>query len=227
MSRPPDDSPDHPPGDSSHSHQTAPEDYLRRKVKAEIRKRIRGLRRTAPLSACQERSKKIVASLESLAVMRAARAVALFWPIEERHEVDLRALDASLRARGVSVYYPAIDAETGAMTFRFTEDATALVEAGYGFDEPPASSPEATTLDVIVVPAIAVDPSGHRLGYGAGYYDRTLPRFCPPAVAVVVAYDYQLIAEAPITEGDFACATVVTDHRVFDAEPREVSPLAP
>lgn len=225
MNRPPDDPPGRPPGDSPHTQQTAPEDYLRRSVKAEIRKRIRGLRRTAPLSACHERSKKIIESLESLEVMRAARSVALFWPIEERHEVDLRALDTSLRARGVTLYYPAIEPETGAMTFRLTEDAAALVEAGYGFAEPPVSSPEPTTLDVIVVPAIAVDPNGHRLGYGAGYYDRTLPRFCPPAVAVVVAYDYQLIAEVPITEGDFACATVVTDHRVFDAEPREAPPL--
>lgn len=219
MSRPPS------PADAPHSHETAPEDYLRRKVKAEMRKRIRGLRRTAPLSACLERSKKIIEALDALEVVKAARSVALFWPIEERHEVDLRSLDAKLRARGVAVHYPAIDPETGAMTFRLLADPNDLAEAGYGFAEPPVSSPEpgAEGLDVIVVPAIAVDPNGHRLGYGAGYYDRTLPRFCPPAVAVVVAYDYQLIAEVPITEGDFACATVVTDHRTFTATPRDTS----
>lgn len=198
-----------------HSHELAPEDYLRRKVKAEIRKRIRGLRRTAPLSACLERSAKIVAALEKLEVVQNAKAVALFWPIEERHEVDLRALDVSMRARGVALYYPAIDPETGAMTFRLTAEAKDLAEAGYGFAEPKADAPEPASLDVVVVPAIAIDPVGHRLGYGAGYYDRTLPKFRPPAKAIVVGYDYQMIAEVPVTEGDIASDIVVTDHRVI------------
>lgn len=200
-----------------HSHALAPEDVIRRKVKAELRKRMRGLRHTTPAASCLERSTKIVANLESLAPMAAAKSVALFWPIVERHEVDLRLLDASLRARGVAVSYPAIDPESGAMTFRVADAPESLVEAGYGFCEPPATAPEPESLDVVVVPAIAVDPAGHRLGYGAGYYDRTLPRFAPPAVTMVVAYDFQLIVEVPTTEGDVACQFIVTDARVMTA----------
>lgn len=191
------------------------EDLLRRKVKAELRKRMRGVRKTAPLEACLERSRKIVSLLEAQPVVAAARSVALFWPIEDRHEVDLRPLDASLRARGVAIYYPALDPETRVMTFRRVLDVAALAEAGFGFAEPPLDAPEATALDVVVVPALAVDERGHRLGYGAGFYDRTLPRFCPPAKAVVVAFDYQLIAEVPITPGDVATDLVVTDARVL------------
>ncbi len=199
---------------------TSPEeDYIRRKVKAELRKRMRGVRKAAPIEACLERSKKIVAALLAEPAVASARAVALFWPIEERHEVDLRGLDASLRARGAELFYPALDPETRVMTFRRVDDVAVLAEAGFGFAEPPLDAPEATTLDVIVVPALAVDDRGHRLGYGAGFYDRTLPRFCPPAHAIVVAFDYQLIAEVPITEGDVATDLVVTDARVLVPTP--------
>ncbi|MFO0669178.1 MAG: 5-formyltetrahydrofolate cyclo-ligase [Polyangiaceae bacterium] len=199
---------------------TSPEeDFIRRKVKAELRKRMRGVRKAAPIEACLERSKKIVAALLAEPAVASARAVALFWPIEERHEVDLRGLDASLRARGAQLFYPALDPETRVMTFRRVDDVAVLAEAGFGFAEPPLDAPEATTLDVIVVPALAVDDRGHRLGYGAGFYDRTLPRFCPPAKAIVVAFDYQLIAEVPITEGDVATDLVVTDARVLVPTP--------
>jgi 5-formyltetrahydrofolate cyclo-ligase len=190
---------------------------IRFKVKAELRKRLRGLRNTAPLEACAERSKKIVVALDTHPAIREAKSVALFWPIVERHEVDLRELDAVLRARGVRVAYPTIDPETGAMGFRFVADVTALEDAGYGFAEPPRDAPPATQLDVIVVPAIAVDPTGQRIGYGAGYYDRALPAHAPPAIAIVVAFDWQLVAEVPVTEGDVAASWVITDLRVIDA----------
>lgn len=202
-----------------HSHALAPEDVIRFKVKAELRKRMRGVRKTAPLEACRERSTRIVASLEGHEAVKRASRVALFWPILERHEVDLRPLDASLRARGARVAYPSIDPDTGDMTFRFVDDPSQLADAGYGFAEPPASAAEAgaSDLDVVVVPAIAADPTGHRIGYGAGYYDRTLPKFAPPAIAIAVVFDYQLVAEVPATPGDVQVAWIVTDQRVIDA----------
>jgi 5-formyltetrahydrofolate cyclo-ligase len=202
---------------SDHSHKLAPDDFIRLKVKAELRKRLRGVRKTTPIEACEERSRALVARLEAHEAVVAAKSVALFWPIVTRHEVDLRAFDTSLRARGVRVAYPAIDADTGVMTFRIVDDIGHLEEKGYGFMEPAPDAPEATTLDVVIVPAIAVDPTGHRIGYGAGYYDRTLPRYAPPAVAIAVAYDWQLVAEVPATEHDVRVSWVVTDLRTFDA----------
>ena len=202
---------------SDHSHKLAPDDYIRLKVKAELRKRLRGVRKTTPAEACAERSRALVARLEVHEAVASARTIALFWPIVSRHEVDLRPLDTTLRARGVRIAYPAIDAETNVMTFRFVDDVSALEDKGYGFMEPAADAPIATALDAIIVPAIAVDPTGHRIGYGAGYYDRTLPSFAPPAVSIAVAYDWQLVAEVPATEFDVRVAWVVTDIRSFDA----------
>jgi 5-formyltetrahydrofolate cyclo-ligase len=196
------------------------EDMLRQRVKAELRKRMRGLRNAVPASACAERSARIVGRLLGHQPVAGARSVALFWPILERHEVDLRALDEHLRARGVQVAYPAVDPETRAMAFRFVDHPDAMDEHGFGFREPALSAPEAAPgeLDVIVVPALAVDPAGHRIGYGAGYYDATLPRYAPPAATIVVAFQFQLIAEVPTTQGDVRLDWVVTDDRLLSAQ---------
>jgi 5-formyltetrahydrofolate cyclo-ligase len=197
------------------------EDILRRRVKAELRKRMRGLRSVLPASACAERSARIVIRLLSLAPIARARAVALFWPIEQRHEVDLRELDAGLRESHVRVAYPSVDQQTRAMTFRFVakpEEMTEQASPGIGLREPSPCEPEAAPgeLDVIVVPALAVDPSGQRIGYGAGYYDRTLPKFAPPATTVAVAFDFQLVVEVPATEEDVRARYVVTDARSLE-----------
>lgn len=191
---------------------------LRRRAKAELRKRARALRSTVPREAILERSARIQRALEGLPEVAAATRVALFYPIEGRNEVHLLQLDAWLRSRGARVAYPTIDADTGVMTFRFVADPEAMEERGYGFREPAAGDEEATALDVVVVPCLQIDPRGHRIGYGAGYYDRTLPRFCPPALAVAVAFDFQLVPEAPSTENDVPVSVVVTDARVLRVE---------
>jgi 5-formyltetrahydrofolate cyclo-ligase len=194
----------------------AQETALRYRAKAVLRKRARALRNAIPRDAVAERSARIAARLEALPVFAAAATVSLFWPIEGRNEVDLTALDARLRAAGKRVAYPSIDADTRVMTFRFVDDLASLAERGFGVHEPDPAAPEAGALDVIVVPALQVDPRGHRLGYGAGFYDRTIPRFAPPARAIVVAFSFQLIPEVPITEGDVPVSLIVTDEAVIE-----------
>jgi 5-formyltetrahydrofolate cyclo-ligase len=103
------------------------------------------------------------------------------------------------------------------MFFAFVDDPDRMEERGFGFREPPETAEHATALDVVVVPALAVAPDGHRLGYGAGYYDRTLPSYCPPGISVAVAFDYQLLAEVPVTPGDVAVHRVITDLRDFSS----------
>jgi 5-formyltetrahydrofolate cyclo-ligase len=103
------------------------------------------------------------------------------------------------------------------MTFRFVAEVADLAEHPLGFHEPAPDAPLAAPgeLDVVVVPALAVDPRGHRIGYGAGYYDRALPKHAPPERRVAVAFDFQLVAEVPDTEGDEPVGVVVTDARTI------------
>lgn len=195
------------------------ETLLRYKAKAVLRQRARTLRNTVPAEAIAQRSAVIVRRLAELPEIAQAQVVALFYPMERRHEVDLRALDATLRGRGARLVYPAIDPQTRVMTFRSAGALSDLEERGMMFREPAAAAEEAAAIDVIVVPALQVDERGQRIGYGAGFYDKALPRFAPPARTIIVAFDFQLIPEVPVTEGDVACDVVVTDKRVIRVAP--------
>ncbi len=180
---------------------------------------MRGVRGALPSAACAERSSALVARLEALPLLASARSAALFWPMADRREVDLRALDASLRARGAAVAYPRTDA-TGAMAFHVVSDVDAMDEHPRGFREPKVEWAEIAPgdLDVICVPALAIDPRGHRIGYGGGHYDRVLPRQPSPERRVAVVFDFQLVAEVPNTPGDVPVGVIVTDRRTLVAE---------
>jgi 5-formyltetrahydrofolate cyclo-ligase len=193
---------------------------LGRKAKKQIRARMRGMRRALPASAVAARSRRIIAGLEAIEAFRDARAVALFWPLSEQAEVDLRPLDEELRRRGVARYYPFMTpTERGHQTgFRRVEETEQLALRGQKFLEPPPESPAAERgdLDVVLVPALAVTEQGERVGQGSGFYDVTLPDVCPPALSIVVAYSFQLLGELPLEDHDFSCDAVVTDDRVLD-----------
>jgi 5-formyltetrahydrofolate cyclo-ligase len=159
-----------------------------------------------------------VARLLELPEIEAAVAVASYWPMTARGEVDLRPLDEGLRAAGTRMFYPAM-AGPGHPAHRFArvDDPALLAARGHEFFEPPDDAPPAgrADLNVVLVPALAVSPDGHRLGYGAGFYDSLLPQFCPPAISIVVAYDFELLPELPTTPNDVACNVIVTDSRTI------------
>jgi 5-formyltetrahydrofolate cyclo-ligase len=196
------------------------EKQFRQRAKVVMRRRARSLRASLPARACAARSERIRDQLLAQPSFADAASVALFWPIERHNEVDLRPLFDDLQARFGRVAFPALDPhERGNMSFRWVRDRSELAERGRGFMEPAPEAELADALDVIVVPGLLFDARGHRLGYGAGYYDRTLPRFCPPAVAIGVAYDFQLAVDVPTTDDDFAIDWVVTDARLVECKP--------
>lgn len=190
------------------------------RAKKQIRARMRAIRGGHPSAALAQRSRAIVENLLLHPTVAAARSVALFWPLLERGEVDLRALDENLRQRGVALYYPFMDPrpEGGYSTgFRRTISIEDLQDRGQRFFEPlPGGEPaRAGDIDVVIVPALAADLRGYRIGYGAGYYDATLADVCPPAKSIIVAYHFQMLAELPFEEHDVACDFVVTDEKSY------------
>ncbi|OQX70108.1 MAG: 5-formyltetrahydrofolate cyclo-ligase [Sorangiineae bacterium NIC37A_2] len=189
-----------------------------RRAKKQIRSRAKAVRLGLPEAARHARSERIVASLSELDIVRAARGVALFWPMVERGEVDLRPLLGILRDRDVATFFPFMEPKEGGFStgFREVRRESDLVERGRGFVEP-TEGPAAARgqIDVVIVPALAVDSRGYRVGYGAGYYDATLGDLCPPAVSVVVCYDFELMAELPIERHDVRCDLVVTDKKTL------------
>jgi 5-formyltetrahydrofolate cyclo-ligase len=189
------------------------------RAKQQLRARMRALRTAHPQKARAERSSRIVERVLALPEFQRARAIALFAPLVEGGEVDVRALDEAARAQGKRVYYPTIEQKGDRDHTALAEVRSALELAPRGrrFAEPPlgAALAERGDVELVLVPALAVAATGHRLGYGGGFYDAMLPDFCPPAVAVAVAYDFQLIAELPAEPHDVPCAFVITDARTL------------
>lgn len=188
---------------------------------------MRSIRAAIPAAAGAARSAKVCERVLTLPEVLAARRVALFWPLVARAEVDLRAVDTALRQRSVVLYYPfQRESADPPLGFAPLHEVSRMGEHGHGFLEPPPDEPGAIRgeLDVIVVPALAVSATGHRLGYGRGYYDRALRLYRPPACAVVVAFDFQLLAELPSTNEDVACDIVVTDERTLRVSPGAIAP---
>jgi len=190
------------------------ESLLRQRAKTELRRRMRGLRNAIPREACAARSQRIVERVLASPEFERALAVGLFWPMLERNEVDVRPLDAAARAAGKVVAYPRLSEEGMALA---VAEASSLAERGHGFAEPPEEAPDVSIGPelLVVVPALAVDPRGNRIGYGKGFYDWLLARIAPPAFALAVAYDFQLVAEIPTGETDRPVHLVVTDVRSF------------
>ena len=87
----------------------------------------------------------------------------------------------------------------------------------WGIREPMADAPEAAP-EILIVPLLAFDRRGQRIGYGAGYYDMTIHalRARKPVVAVGIAYAAQEIAEVPATERDARLDLVLTEREVID-----------
>lgn len=191
---------------------------LRQQAKALLRRRARGLRGSMSAEALGARCEAIRERLLALPELADARSVALFWPMVARKEVDLRPVDAALRARGVRVAYPRLEEERAHMSFRFVDDPTAMLPRSMPVPEPLETAPVASELDVVVTPGLLFDPRGYRIGYGGGYYDVALRAHCPPARAVGVCYDFQLAADLPDEPHDSAVHVVVTDTRVMQAE---------
>jgi 5-formyltetrahydrofolate cyclo-ligase len=103
-----------------------------------------------------------------------------------------------------------------ALVLHLVERDTELVEGAFSVPEPPRDAPrlQPSDVDFALIPALAVDPRGHRIGYGGGYYDRLLPAL-PTATTCALAYDFQLIAEVPAAPFDVAVDLIVTDARVI------------
>lgn len=133
-----------------------------------------------------------------------------FWPM--RSEVDVRPLMFALRERGARLCLPAIlDRRT--MVFRELVRGAPLVEMGFGTAGP---GEEAEILDpaLMLVPLAAFDARGHRIGYGAGFYDRAIEKLHARGLTprlVGIAFDCQLVSRVPNEDHDVELAEILTE----------------
>ena len=139
--------------------------------------------------------------------------IAAYWPLPD--EADPRVLLAALvRARYVTAL-PRVVAPREPLAFYGWSPGEPLEEGKFGLREPRVGP--ALTPSILLVPLAAFDRAGHRIGYGAGYYDRTLGalRARRPVLAVGVAFAAQEIAAAPAESHDQPLDFVLTERELI------------
>jgi 5-formyltetrahydrofolate cyclo-ligase len=137
--------------------------------------------------------------------------IALYWP--QGSELDPRPLCPLLGPAGYPLALPVVVAAAAPLAFRCHRPGETLVEGAFGIPVPP---PRAATLvpDLILLPLLAFDRSGGRLGQGGGFYDRTLVtlRAVRRVIAVGYGYAWQEVAQVPREATDQPLDAVVTEQ---------------
>ena len=179
-----------------------------------LRRRLSVLRDAIPGQTRELHSKKICSLVSSLAVFRFAEVVLLYHPI--RSEVDVKALLLQAISDGKEVYLPLCDKEeAGVMRFYRITDEAQLTAGSFGVMEPDGTTEEYQSdgrRAVCIVPGLAFDAQGYRLGYGKGYYDRFMQHF--PGTSIGVSYSELIVKKVPHNRFDMRSDLVVTEKGV-------------
>lgn len=132
-----------------------------------------------------------------------------------RSELDPAPLMQSLAAQGAQLALPVMSGRDQPLLFRAWTATDALVRGPFGIREPPADAPEFVP-DIMLVPLAAFDSAGHRIGYGAGFYDRTLAqlRASKPVIAVGIAFAIQEVDRIPAEPHDVMLDYVLTEDGI-------------
>ena len=132
-----------------------------------------------------------------------------FWPLEG--ELDLRPLLHALHDLGHTVVLPVTPKRGQPLTFRVWRPGDLMERERFGTPRPTG---EERTPDFLLVPLLAFDRHGGRLGYGAGYFDRTLP-LLPHRFALGCAFAAQEVPEVPMSPSDVRLDAVATENEVI------------
>jgi 5-formyltetrahydrofolate cyclo-ligase len=152
--------------------------------------------------------------MQLFARMPAGEVVALY--ASKGTEVDTASIDAFARARGLRVVYPRI--VDGQRRLEFHEvDTAELIEGKFAIREPRVDAPlvDLATITAFVIPGLAFDRAGGRIGWGRGYYDATLVHANPQALRIGLAFECQLVETAARDAHDVPLHYVVTEAAVY------------
>jgi 5-formyltetrahydrofolate cyclo-ligase len=180
-------------------------DEEKRRLRAEAKRR-----RAAAAEAGDGAADAVCRNLLAAVPRSAGAVVSAYWPMAS--ELDPRPVMAALHGAGHPIALPVVVGPQRPLVFRAWSPGDGLEPAGFGTQVPGADQPERTP-EVILAPLLAFDREGYRLGYGGGFYDRTLAvlRARGRVLAVGLAYAGQEIAAVPRGANDIRLDWIVTE----------------
>lgn len=147
----------------------------------------------------------------ALAALALPKVAAFCWPI--KHEPDIRALLTVWAEAGVRSALPVVVGEGQPLAFREWTPTTPLAPDRYGIPTPTGGA--WLTPDLILLPLNGFDAAGYRLGYGGGYFDRTLAALAPRPLAVGVGFEINRVDSIRPEAHDQRLDWIVTENGAF------------
>lgn len=147
--------------------------------------------------------------------MGAYRIVSAYWPMAT--EADIHPIAELLHERGFGLALPAVAAKGRPLSFRIWAPGESLAQGVWNIPVPLEDAPEVDP-DALLVPLLAFDESGYRLGYGGGFYDRTLNGLRtgdPPPLAVGVGFECQKVPAVPHADWDERLDLIITEAACY------------
>jgi 5-formyltetrahydrofolate cyclo-ligase len=185
-------------------------------AKRAMREQMLAIRDAIDPDARATASAGIAARILALPSFAAATCVLLTLPY--RSEWDTRSLFAAARGAGKTVALPRVDGDARMLALHEVRDIATDTAPGHrGIPEPRAELPRigVESIDWVLVPGVAFDPDGRRLGDGGGFYDRLLALLRPGTPRIAGAFEAQVVPQVPAAPHDLPVDRIATESRIF------------
>lgn len=146
------------------------------------------------------------------------KAKTVFTYLAYKNELNTNALIQNAWQQGKTIVVPICQKKDKTLLLSRLNSFNDLVVGNYNIFEPkqthidPISTDE---LDLVILPGLAFDLEGNRLGYGGGFIDRFLPTLAPTCTKIALAYDFQILPIIPTQEHDIPVDIIVTDKDIY------------
>jgi len=137
----------------------------------------------------------------------------IYWPF--RGEYDPRQIAGQLKHQGVVLALPEVIGRNDPLCFRAWSPDTPMKSGAYGIPVP--ADTHTVKLDAVCIPMVGFDRQGYRLGYGSGYFDRTLAGYYPQPLTIGIAFEIQRIDSVHPQPHDIAMHYIVTEAGIFQS----------
>lgn len=186
-------------------------------MKNTLRQQYKKIRQQLTVAEVQEHSARIAETLLQTTFWQQSQTIMLYLSFQ--NEVATQSLYQQGWAEGKTMLLPICSAQNGHMEMSVLSSFDQLVPNRYGIGELPPQLQQIVSpqqIDLCIIPGIAFDHAGNRLGFGAGYYDRYLPRVNPQAKRIALAYECQLHhASLPVDKYDLPMNYIITEKQLL------------
>lgn len=194
------------------------EDFSMPPMKKALKEEMLRKRNALSKSEIEEKSRIIREKLNSLPEFKKSKNILIYASFN--NEVDTKILISELlENKEKNVLIPFVEKNNPVLQLSVLNNLDDLEPKTFGILEPKKDKIknfDINKLDLVIVPGIAFDKNGHRIGYGYGYYDRFLGKLGRKAKKIGLCYDFQLIDKIPEEKHDVPMDFIVTEKRIIN-----------